>query len=56
MEKLCYGLMLLSFLAMLALMVYTYTAGPQPWTRMAFGIAVIGWLGVTTYYFMGRRT
>ena len=56
MEKLCIGLMLLFFLAVIALMVYTYTAGPQPWTRMAFRIAVIGWLGGTTYYFMGRRT
>ena len=56
MEKLCTWLMLLSFLAVVALMVYTYTAGPQPWTRMAFGIAVICWLGGTATYFMGRRT
>lgn len=55
MEKLCYWVMLLSFLAMVALMAYTYTAGPQPWTHIAFGIAVIAWLSSTATYFLARR-
>jgi hypothetical protein len=55
MEKLCYWLMLLSFLAVVVLMAYTYVAGPQPWTRTAFAIAVIAWLGGAAYYFLGRR-
>lgn len=55
MEKLCAWLMLLSFLAVVALMAYTYVAGPQPWTRTAFAIAVLVWLGGTAAYFLGRR-
>jgi hypothetical protein len=55
MEKLCTWVMLLSFLAVVALMAYTYTAGPQSWTRIAFGIAVIAWLGGTATYFLARR-
>jgi hypothetical protein len=54
MEKLCIGLMLLSFLAAVALMIFVYTAGSQPWTRIAFGIAVLIWLGATATYFLRR--
>jgi hypothetical protein len=55
MEKLCTWLMLLSFLAVVVLMAYTYVAGPQPWTRAAFIVAVLAWLGGTAVYFLSRR-
>ncbi|MEP6830613.1 MAG: hypothetical protein ABI963_09760 [Rhizomicrobium sp.] len=54
-DKLCFSVMLLSFVAGFVSIAAERFAAPAPWARTVFIAAVVAWLLSAAYYFFGNR-